>query len=75
MEGFNTVTGLSHTEFLIFDTDGDGLIDSFELFLTLILLSKADARDKIRFIFEMFDFNDEEFMTIDHLKIACELSK
>ena len=58
----------------MFDTDNDGLIDGLELFLGLIILSPCDPRDKIRFIFELFDFNNEEFITTNHLKIAVHMT-
>ncbi len=41
------------------DTDKNLLIDGLQLFAGLILLSKIiEFKDKIEFLFSLFDFND-----------------
>jgi Ca2+-binding EF-hand superfamily protein len=45
-------------EFFIWDTDNNGLIDSLELFNGLILFSDASTEEKIKFLFDLFDFNE-----------------
>ena len=49
----------SHSErmFQIWDHDNNGLIDALELFAGLIIFADSKAEDKIRFIFDLFDFN------------------
>jgi Ca2+-binding EF-hand superfamily protein len=44
--------------FDIWDDDRNGLIDSMELFSGLILFSDSKFEDKIRCLFDFFDFND-----------------
>lgn len=36
----------------------NGLIDALEIFSGLIIFSQATPEEKIRFLFEMFDFNE-----------------
>ena len=35
-----------------------GLIDALEIFSGLIMFAEAKAEDKIRFLFDLFDFNE-----------------
>ena len=35
-----------------------GLIDALEIFSGLIIFSDSKAEDKIRFLFDLFDFNE-----------------
>ena len=38
--------------------DGNGKIDALELFCGLILFSDAKFEEKVRFLFDIFDFNE-----------------
>ena len=42
----------------MWDNDHNGLIDALELFSGLILFSNSKFEEKIRFLFDLFDFND-----------------
>ena len=44
-------------EFRLWDTDNNGLIDSFELFTGIILFSECSTIEKIKCLFELYDFN------------------
>jgi len=35
-----------------------GLIDALEIFSGLIIFAEAKAEDKLRFLFDLFDFNE-----------------
>ena len=48
---------LSQKEFRLWDTDNNGLIDSFELFTGIILFGECSTIEKIRCLFELYDFN------------------
>ena len=48
---------LSQKEFRIWDTDNNGLIDSFELFTGIILFCECSTIEKIKCLFELYDFN------------------
>ena len=48
----------THTEFNIWDTDRNSLIDALELFTGLIIFGDARTEDKIRFLFDLYDFNE-----------------
>lgn len=47
----------NQNEFYIWDTDTNGLIDYFELFSGLILFADCNMSDKVKYIFDLFDFN------------------
>eukprot|EP01017_Pseudomicrothorax_dubius_P050429 TRINITY_DN9553_c0_g1_i3.p1 TRINITY_DN9553_c0_g1~~TRINITY_DN9553_c0_g1_i3.p1 ORF type:complete len:176 (+),score=34.45 TRINITY_DN9553_c0_g1_i3:69-596(+) len=67
---FEQIFGSNESTFVIWDTDNNGLIDALELFSGLILFADAKFEDKMRFLFDLFDFNglnslaaiDVEFM-------------
>ena len=48
---------LSQKEFQLWDTDNNGLIDSFELFTGIILFCECSTIEKIKCLFELYDFN------------------
>ena len=41
-----------------------GLIDALEIFSGLIIFSDAKADDKIRFLFDLFDFNEIQTVSL-----------
>jgi hypothetical protein len=47
----------NQNEFYLWDTDANGLIDSFELFCGLILYAECSTEEKIKCLFDLFDFN------------------
>jgi microtubule-associated protein-like 5 len=55
---FESIFQSNQQVFQIFDTDKNGLIDALELFAGLIIFSDSKAEDKIRFLFDLFDFNE-----------------
>lgn len=60
--------------FNIWDTDKNGLIDALELFSGLILFSEAKFEDKLRFLFDIFDFNELNSLSIidlEFMMISC----
>lgn len=56
---FEQIFGMfpNQNEFYIWDTDTNGLIDSFELYSGLFLFADCATEEKIAIIFELFDFN------------------
>ena len=40
------------------DTDGNGLIDVIEIFSIMAIFSDSRLEDRIRFLFDLFDFNE-----------------
>tara|TARA_B110000285_G_C14793903_1_gene454293 strand:+ start:244 stop:573 length:330 start_codon:yes stop_codon:yes gene_type:complete len=44
------------------DHDGNGLLDAIELFTIFILFSDSRLEDRIRFMFELYDFNNNAFL-------------
>ena len=54
---FEIIFSQSERMFQIWDHDNNGLIDALELFAGLIVFADSKAEDKIRFIFDLFDFN------------------
>ena len=44
-------------EFRLWDTDNNGLIDSFELFTGIIIYGECSTIEKVKCLFELYDFN------------------
>lgn len=55
--------------FNTWDLEHSGLIDILNVFCGVIIFSTGKDDDKIRFIFEIFDFNDETFISIECLEL------
>lgn len=55
---YDNIFSSNETSFKIWDTDNNGYIDALELFSGLILFSDATFEQKIRFLFDIFDFNE-----------------
>ncbi|EGR31153.1 hypothetical protein IMG5_116830 [Ichthyophthirius multifiliis] len=71
---YEQIFGSNETSFKIWDTDKNGLIDALELFSGLILFSDASFNEKVRFLFDIFDFNEMNILTIVDLEfmlISC----
>lgn len=60
---FEHIFGASESAFVIWDTDNNGLIDSLELFSGICIFSDTKFDDKIRFLFDLFDFNELESLS------------
>jgi len=56
------------SSFNIWDKRKIGLLDAFEIFSGLIIYSKANFNQKMKFLFEMFDLNEETFITLIELE-------
>ena len=48
--------------FNLLDDNGNGLIDSFEIFSILAIFSDSRVEDRIRFMFDFFDLNDYGYL-------------
>jgi microtubule-associated protein-like 5 len=55
---FETVFNSNEKIFAVWDTDNNGLIDALELFAGLITFADSKAEDKLRFLFDLYDFNE-----------------
>ena len=53
---------------LIFLLIFKGLIDALEIFCGLIIFSDSKAEDKIRFLFDLFDFNEIQSISLMDLE-------
>ena len=74
MTEYEQIFGSNEQIFKIWDTDNNGLIDALELFSGLILFSDASFEEKVRFLFDIFDFNELNVLTIvdlEFLLISC----
>jgi len=60
---FEQIFGSNESAFVIWDTDNNGLVDSLELFSGLTIFSDSKFEDKIRFLFDLFDFNELSSIT------------
>ena len=48
--------------FNFLDHNSNGLIDALELFILLSLFSSSRVEDRLRFIFDLFDFNERGYL-------------
>ena len=55
---FQAITQSTIAAFEMFDTDKNGLIDAIEIFSGIIVFSDSGAEEKIRFLFDLYDFNE-----------------
>ena len=63
--------------FKLWDNNENGLIDSFELFSGLVLVSSAKFEEKVRFLFDIFDLNELNslsFIDLEYMLNCCVAS-
>ena len=53
---------MNESVFSMWDTDSNGMIDCIELFCVLILYADGRVEDKIRFLADFFDFNQNGYL-------------
>lgn len=53
---------MSEAVFSVWDTDSNGLIDMIEFFTGMVIFSNSRIEDKLRFLFELFDFNANGYL-------------
>jgi len=58
------------TFFKLIDTDKNGLIDAIEFFCCISIPSGLSDRDKLKFIYQCFDFEGIGSITMDEMEIA-----
>jgi microtubule-associated protein-like 5 len=60
--------------FQIWDTDNNGLINALELFSGLIIFAESKFEEKARFLFDLFDFNELNSLSLidlEFLLLSC----
>ena len=62
---------MSEAVFSVWDTDSNGLIDCIEFFTGMIVFSNARVEDKLRFLIELFDFNQNGYLIDVELQFLC----
>ena len=67
---FETIFSSNEATFAIWDTDNNGLVDAMEVFAGLIMFADSKAEDKIRFLFDLFDFNEIQTISLMDLEFA-----
>ncbi|KRX11109.1 WD40-repeat-containing domain [Pseudocohnilembus persalinus] len=76
---FENIFGSNETnseilKFDLWDTDKNKLIDALELFAGLIMFSNDNFSEKVRFLFDIFDFNELNSLSIidiEFMLISC----
>ncbi|GMI46662.1 hypothetical protein TrCOL_g1613 [Triparma columacea] len=53
----------------VFDTDRNSLVDSFEIISCLAMLSMMSIKEKVDFIYSLYDFNGSGDITMDEMTI------
>ena len=61
---FKEVFGFKEPEslFVNLDTTGNGLVDGIEMFTLLAIYSDSRLEDRLRFIFDLYDFNEKQVL-------------
>lgn len=49
-----------------------GLIDALEIFSGIIIFSDAESEDKIRFLFDLFDFNEIQTLSLMDIEFMMQ---
>ncbi|CAD8183513.1 unnamed protein product [Paramecium pentaurelia] len=71
---FEQIFGSNETMFQIWDTDNNGLINALELFSGLIIFAESNFEEKARFLFDLFDFNELNSLSLidlDFMLLSC----
>ena len=63
LKEFEQIFCMSEAVFSVWDTDSNGLIDCIEFFTAMIVFSDARIEDKLRFLLDIFDFNENGYLT------------
>ena len=53
---------MNEAVFSVWDTDSNGLIDCIEFFTGMIIFSNSRIEDKLRFLIDLFDFNENGYL-------------
>lgn len=69
---FESIFQSNKATFGIFDTDNNGLIDALEIFSGIIIFSDSKAEEKIRFLFDLFDFNEIQSVSLMDLEFLIQ---
>lgn len=69
---FESIFSSNQQTFAIFDDDNNGLIDALEIFAGLIIFSSSKAEDKVRFLFDLFDFNEIQTISVVDLEFMVQ---
>jgi Ca2+-binding EF-hand superfamily protein len=62
LKEFQQIFSMSEAVFSVWDTDSNGLIDLIEFFTGMIIFANARVEDKLRFLIDLFDFNQNGFL-------------
>jgi hypothetical protein len=53
----------------MFDTDGNKLVDKFEILCAICLLSSLSTEEKVLYIYEIFDFNCKGYLVENEIRL------
>ncbi|KAJ8599148.1 hypothetical protein CTAYLR_008287 [Chrysophaeum taylorii] len=62
--------GLSRTLFATLDDDNNGLADALEFLSSLAVVSGMSDREKMTFVFGIYDFDESGLLTVDEMILA-----
>lgn len=71
---FEQIFTYDEAVFVLWDTDNNGLVDVIEFICGLTIFSNSRVEDKIRFLFEFFDMNDNNYLEecdIQFMMLSC----
>merc|ERR1711862_391432 len=53
---------INEAVFSLWDTDSNGMIDCIEFFTVMIMFADGRLEDKVRFLFDFYDFNQNGYL-------------
>ena len=62
---------MNEAVFSVWDTDANGLVDCIEFFTGMIVFAACRVEDKLRFLIDFFDFNENGFLHETELSFMC----
>lgn len=69
---FENIFSQNEATFAIWDADNNGLIDALEIFAGIITFADSKAEDKLRFLFDLFDFNEIQTVSLMDLEFCVQ---
>jgi WD40 repeat protein len=70
---FKEIFGSDDLYFEIWDPNQTGIIDGLELFTGIILLAKINFEDQIKFLFDLYDFNELNSLSQADIELLAKL--
>ena len=68
---FEQIFAINEATFSMWDQHANGMVDCIEFFTVLIIFADGKVEDKIRFLFDFFDFNQNGYLELADLQFLA----